>query len=187
MGHITTDIRDIYNTYFQEPYKIAPEFNAGNYNNYANQTTVKGDMVVADYNGINIYLPVKLVEVGGQILNIRCCTIKATSKRTIIRTAVPERVGTVKECYNTGDWSFALKGVLIGENNRYPDNKIEVLREIYESMAPVELYCPLVSLLVKSKRIAIESLEFGDLEGKSIKHQPFVMVCESDTVEDLYV
>lgn len=187
MGHLITDIQDIYNTYFQEPYRIAPKFNAADYSNYKNQATVKGDMVVEDYNGVNIFLPVKLVEVGGQILNIRCCTIKASSKRTIIRTPVPERVGVVKECYNIGDWSFALKGVLIGENNKYPDNKIEVLREIYESVAPVELHCPLVSLLVNSKRIVIESLEFGGLEGRSIRHQPFVMICESDTVEDLYV
>lgn len=186
MGHITTDIQDIYNTYFQEPYKIAPEFAAANYN-YANQTTVKGDMVVEDYNGINIFLPVKLVEVGGQVLNIRCATIKAVTKRTIIRTAVPERLGTVKECYDVSDWVFTIKGVLIGDNNKYPDNKISVLREIYTSNAPVELHNPLASLLTASKRIVIESLEFGDLEGKSIKHQPFVMVCESDTVEDLYV
>lgn len=188
MAHITTDIQDIYKTYWGQDFSINPIFNAGNYA-VAQQYTVKGDAVAQQWGGINIFLPVQFKELApnGQILNIRCCTIRATSKRTIVRTPVPERIGSVKEVCNIGDWVFTIKGVLMGEHGRYPDNKIYVLREIYESLHPIELHNPLCALLADSKRVIIESLEFGDLEGKHVKHQPFSLVCETDIIDDLYV
>ncbi|MEG2599695.1 MAG: DUF6046 domain-containing protein [Muribaculaceae bacterium] len=188
MAHITTNIQDIYTIYWGRDFSITPDMSAGNYAT-PQQITVKGDAISEMWRGKNIFLPVRFEELapGGQILNIRCCTIRATSKRTIVRTPVPERIGSVKEVCNIGDWVFTIKGVLLGDNDHYPDNKIHVLREIYESLNPIELHNPLRSLLTDSKRVIIESLDFEDLPGRHIKHQPFTMVCETDIIDNIYV
>lgn len=153
--------------------------------------TMLGEAIVADTAdayGREIFLPVEFFKNNTQFLTLKCCTVRITSKKTIVRTAVAERIGTVKEQFNTGDWEIEIKGVLIAENGQFPDDKILKLKELYETTDEVELYNALTGLFMQaSRRIAIISIEIPEVQGKNNRHRPFAMSCESDFVEHLIV
>ncbi len=181
---VIVNIRDLYKTYFQQPYFI-PKRKEG-------IKVVGGEAmsIVAnepDIYGHEIFLPVKLKFAGSE-QEFKCATIRVTGKKSIVKTAVAQRKGTVKEQFSVGDYEFTIKGVLIGEGNNFPEEKMKFLVDCYESDQPVELYNAVSDfVLQKNTRVSVESIEFPEVEGKSIRHRPFVMVCESDFVDTLTV
>ncbi|MFV0313257.1 MAG: DUF6046 domain-containing protein [Dysgonomonas sp.] len=195
MAHLITNLENIYTTYFQPPYKvndnrkalILPEYERLTPKDRAN-ITIKGIPLIEYYKGREVFLPVHLWMSNQDYLAIYCCTIRVTSKKTIIRTAVSERVGTIKEQFSVGDYIFTIKGVLIGEDGTFPDDKILKLKELYEATVAVELHNAYTELfMTASRRIAIESIEFPEVQGGSKHHKPFVLTCESDFVDSLIV
>lgn len=180
MAHLSTDLIELYKTYFQQPYcvsidRVEPVV----------KTTDFSQPLSEKYRGVEVFLPVCL-RAGEYEIAIPCATIRATSKKTIVRTVMSERQGTVKELFQAGDWEFTVKGVLIAENGAFPDQEILTLRHIYESTRQTELKNALSDLFLdNSRNVCISSLEFPEVEGKNIRHRPFVMVCESDFVTTL--
>jgi hypothetical protein len=152
--------------------------------------TVMGLKLVEYYKGREVFLPVHLWMSNTDYLYIPCCTVRVTSKKTIVRTAVSERSGTIKEQFSIGDYIFTIKGVLIGDDGTFPDDQILKMKTLYEATVPVELHNAMTELFFDgggSRRIAIESIEFPEKEGGSKHHRPFVMTCESDFVDILEV
>ncbi len=136
--------------------------------------------------GKDIWFPIKLVsdEIGE--LEIDICTIAVNLTKTIVRTAVSERRGTVKECFNIDDYKFTIRGFFVGKGRKFPEDEIEKLKKIFESNKPVELHGGYPELFLdKSCRIAIETLEFPEVQGKAYWIRPFSFTCETDYVEDL--
>lgn len=195
MAHLIVNIQDIYNTYFQKPYMVNDNRVAAILEEYGkiqskteNDKTVKGIELSKFVGGVEVFLPVQFWKSQQLFLEIHCCTIRITSKKTIVRTAVSERVGTIKEQFNIGDYIFTIKGVLIGKDRKFPDEKILQLKELYETTDSVELYNALTELFMTgSRRIAIESIEFPEVQGGSKHHRPFVLTCESDFVDTLEI
>ncbi len=192
MSWINRDILQLYNNYFQEPYKIPDEWvntqsaNAEVIEDYTNMGIRISSTDMEDYKGREIFLPIRLYVSDDLMIEIPCCTIRITSKKTIIRTAVSERIGTVKEQFNVGDYQFTIKGVLTGVDYKFPEDKIRKLKDIYESTQSVRLLNALVELFMPGfPNVSIESLEFPEQEGKHIRHRPFVMVCETDFIDTL--
>lgn len=181
MAHITTDLAELYRTYFQQPYCVT----ADNIPVADFVTKFEQPLVKPMPEGVEVFLPVSLTGSGHKV-DIDCATIRATSRKTIVRTAVAERLGTVKELYRTGDWEFTIKGVLIAANGLFPDEEIYALRQMYEIAAPVELDNALSDLFLdKSNNVCITSLEFPEVEGRNNRHRPFTLTCESDYITDL--
>lgn len=195
MAHLITNLENIYTTYFQPPYKVTdnresliPEEYGKIEQKPTNEKTIKGIELSKKVEGVEVFLPVQFWKSQQLYLEILCCTIRVTSKKTIVRTAVSERVGTIKEQFNVGDYIFTIKGVLIGDKRTFPDEKILKLKDIYETTDSVELYNAMTELFMSgSRRIAIESLEFPEVQGGSKHHRPFVLTCESDFVDSLIV
>ena len=194
MANVVVDIRSIYTSYFQAPYHIGkntPASEPAQYGNIPTKKTAQSTLIgspISETNsaGIEIFLPVTLWISEKENILIDCCTIRCTSKKTIIRTALSERIGSVREQFNVDDYQFTIKGVLIGKDRKFPDDQILKLKRIYESQKPVELRNAKAELLMeKTNRVAIDSLEFPEVEGKTIRHCPFVLVCESDFVDTL--
>ncbi|MDD4992155.1 MAG: DUF6046 domain-containing protein [Paludibacter sp.] len=211
MGHVSNDLLDVYNTYFQRPYHIAKSDSnnkeiAINYsipNEWKGMASDNG-AIMEDYSkhgikineirnlpghpsGIEVYLPVELTNAKGDYkLKIDCATIRVTFKNTIIRTALSERQGTVKRQFNTGDYIFTIKGVLIDKDRKLPETDILKLIKMSKNESPIYLNNAYAELFMTGEnRIAIESLEFPEQEGKHIRHRPFVMVCETDFINKL--
>lgn len=193
------DVRDIYNTYFQAPYKIDRIESETFQQSY---TINKAEKVQQDqiFSGIpvveksaltgrEVFLPVKLRnEDSDETLVIEAATIRVAYKNTIIRTPVSERQGTVKEQYAGGDYVFTIKGVLISKDGKMPDSEIWLLKEFAKNISRIYLDNALAELFMDAdNNVVIESLEFPEHEGKNIRHKPFVLVCESDLIQTLEV
>lgn len=177
---LLVDLKNIYNTYFQKPYFVEPCTEPAEVTSY-------GMPVKENILGREVFLPVTFI-CGGVRMTIACATIRVTGKKTIVKTVVAERKGTVKEQFSVGDYEFTIKGVLIGDGNNLPDTKMLFLKEIYESTKPVELHNAIADFFLdKSLYVSIESIEFPEVEGKSLRHRPFTLTCESDYVDTLKI
>ncbi len=194
MSSVSTDILQVYNTYFQKPYYvgksdttvvIAPYQVASKATELSNR--INGIDIREIINGVEVFLPVTLKN-DVHILKIPCATIRVTNKKTIIRTAVSERIGTIKEQFKIGDYIFTIKGVLISETRSFPTIEVQKLKALFESNTSVYLDNAYAEQFMQGEnRIAIESLEFPEQEGKHIRFRPFVLVCETDYVDSLEV
>ena len=195
MSNIVIDIRDIYRTYFAKPY-VVPKNNEWGSNigekylvdvGNRNDETTDGVWLSSKYRGIDVMMPIVLVS-GGKELHIPCATISCNRRNTIIRTAVAEREGTVKELFSAGDWVITIKGVLLGEDGRFPKEATERLIEISKNIEPLELWCGLTDMFMPgNNKVVVESLELPEIKGSSIRHRPFTMTLESDYVDTLIV
>lgn len=181
MSHFFKDLGELYRTYFQQPYNVQ----AGNVSDSLYVTKFSQPLKRETAEGVDVFLPVRLVS-EGRALDIPCATIRAVSKKTVVRTPVAARIGTVKELYHVGDWEFTIKGVLIAKNGIFPDDDILALRRIYESTGQVELENALSDLFLdESRNVCLTSLDFPAVEGRNNRHKPFVLTCESDFITSL--
>lgn len=181
MANIVTNILDLYKTYFQKPFYIEPKVEV-------NLSTSRFDASYKEnLKGVDVFLPIHLSNKDYKI-DIACATVRVQGEKTIVRTAVSERNGTVKEMFNIGDYKFSIKGLLIASDRSkvMPDDDMFTLRQLFESTSPVELKNALTDLFMDENRnIVINSLEFPDVEGKELRIRPFVMECETDSVTNL--
>lgn len=178
MAHLLTDIGDLYETYFAKPYYVDPK------GQVAKETSF-GMPLSERMLGMEVFLPVTLSS-QGVVLQIPCCTIRVTCSKTVVKTALSERVGTVKEQFSVGDYQFAVKGVLIAGNGfAFPDRQIYTLRQFFESTTPVTLSNTLADLFLDtSQYVCMTSLEFPETSG-DLKHRPFTFTAESDYIQSL--
>lgn len=136
--------------------------------------------------GQDIWFPVKFVNADIGEIEIENCTTAVNLSKTIIRTPVSERKGSVKECFNIDDYKFTIRGFLIGKGRKFPDEDIDKLRRLLESTQPVELHGGYPELFLdKSCRVAVETLEFPETQGQAHWIRPFTLTCETDYIEDL--
>ena len=141
------------------------------------------------YNDKEIWLPVKFTDLDasfkkGELL-LPYSVISISGKKTIVKTPLAERKGTVKELYNVDDYDISIKGFLIDEANRlWPESQIDDLKRIYENQLAVGLDNALTNIFLKDQgqRVVIETLDFPPVEGGRIHIRPFSMKLESDSV-----
>ena len=183
MGYISIDLMELYKKFHGNSYSVPVEW--GKIKNDAR--TINGQPIseVSKKLGVEVFLPIEFWVSENEKLKIDCCTIRVTSKKTILKTALSERKGTVKRVFNVGDYIFDIKGVLIGEKRQLPDDAIFMLKGIYESDQPVELHNALAEIFMPQCKVMIESIEFPEVEG-SLQFRPFRLTCESDTIDTLY-
>ncbi len=136
--------------------------------------------------GKDIWCPITFWLNTKEAIEIEACTIGVNLSKQIIKTAVSERKGTVKEQFNIDDYRFNIKGFLIGKNRFFPEDQIAALKTIFETNEPVYLKGGYPELFLESNaQVVITSLDFPEVEGKSPFIRPFSLMCESDYIEDL--
>lgn len=198
------DLQDLYKMYFNTtPYFIA---NKGTNKSLTQEIayseieknpnpkgTIQRSKGFLPFNKINAYG----CEVWGAIvlkvsdtlsIEIDACTVSINLSKIIIKTPVSERAGTIKECFSLDDYRFNIKGFLIDKNRRFPENQINMLKQIFESTDPVYLHGGYPELFLDAScRVAISNLDFPEVQGKSPWIRPFSLTCETDTIEDLII
>ena len=180
MAHIVTDLLELYKTYFQGPYVFEPKVTED----------ISGTRFDAPYKeqfrGRDVFLPIKLTN-GDYEVDVPCATMRVTGLKAVVRTAIAERIGTVKEMFNIGDYQFTIKGVLIAPTGKIaPDDDMYGLRQLFESTKPVQLINAISDLFMDSSRnVCITDIEFPEVEGKELRCRPFQLTCESDSVTNL--
>ena len=180
MPHIVTNLLELYRTYFQGSYVLEPK----------TELDIAGTRFDApykeQYRGREVFLPIRLVCDDIEV-NVPCATLRVTGQKTVVRTAVAERIGTVKEMYNVGDYQFMIKGVLIAPSSKIaPDDDMYHLRQLFETTKPVQLINAISDLFMdESRNVCITDIEFPEVEGKELRCRPFTLTCESDIVTNL--
>jgi hypothetical protein len=136
--------------------------------------------------GQAIWFPIALHKSNQLLIEIEACTIAVNLSKTIIRTAVSERKGTVKECFSIDDYKFTIKGFLLGKNRIVPEDQILLLKEWFETTEPIELHGGYPEIFLdESCRVAVGSLDFPEVQGKATYIRPFAMTLETDYIQDL--
>ena len=195
------DLNDLYQkTFGKQPYYVTPKGSETvltqdvKYSIQAQNPRRRGTIVNSKTNipynkigsyGQDIWFPISIKITNDLKIDIDACTVGVNLTKTIVRTAVSERKGTVKECFGIDDYKFNVKGFLIGTNRTFPDDQVVLLKSIFEDTKPVELHGGYVELFLdQSCRVAITQLDFPDVEGKAVNIRPFTMSLETDYIED---
>jgi hypothetical protein len=155
---------------------------------------LSGSQLKTEYLGKEIWLPVKFVglnagEFGASELLLPYATVKITGKKTIVKTPLAERKGTVKEVFNIDDYIINIKGFVIDDAKRtWPEKEISILKKLYELNEAVQLDNALTNIFLdKDTRVSIESIEWPEVEGGRKHIRPFSMTMESDSIFELEV
>lgn len=136
--------------------------------------------------GKAVWFPITFWKNNQQVIEIETCTVSVNLSKTVIKTAVSERKGTVKEIFGIDDYKFTIKGFLIDKRRIFPEDQILILKEIFETTDPVELHGGYPELFLdESCRVVITSLDFPEAQGKAVYMRPFTMTLESDFIQDL--
>lgn len=170
------------------PYKI-------NGANAEQLTTLNGSLIKEQVKGVDIWFPTRIYNAGDSepvipIAYLPYSVVRITGKKNIVKTPVLYRKGTVKEHYNTDDYSISIKGFLIGNNGRFPEAEVDNLKETYELNRSIRIDNAITNIFLtgtgieknEQQRIVIESLEFPEVEGGRINVKPFSMQLVSDFV-----
>src|SRR5688572_8763564 len=103
------------------------------------KTPAKSYVLSEKYMNREIWLPTRLAELNidgyeRSEFYLPYCAVKVSGKKTIVKTPLAERQGTVKELYSIDDYSISLKGFFIDHKNRlFPERDLDVLRQVFET------------------------------------------------------
>lgn len=175
------NLKDIYRTAFgyepPKPFEIEKAHQRQLY------TTGKGQALYeTDLFGREHFLPVSL---NGQLIPF--AVMSMTWKKTIVSTPMPERQGSVHEIISIDDYTFNIKGLLIDEDNRFPESEIIRMHDLFSINTNVAIRSALSAIVLKAEpRIIIKDIKWPATPG--IEHvKAFEMDCESDQIFTLEV
>lgn len=205
MTPTTADIIDItqlfQRTFGRKPYVINKEGEvsnepgeayqiSGRSNSADKEFTAKGSVVREQYLGVEILLPVRFYLNQLPLMYLPYCVVNIHGKKTIVKTPMVQRKGTVKEQYNIDDYSIGIKGFLIGRDRKFPEAEINNLRQLFEAQTAVQIDNALTNIFLtdpalssdEQRRVVIEDFDLPEVQGGREYVRPFTMQLESDSV-----
>lgn len=196
MSFILYDLDQLYaQTWGRRPYRIegSNDLTDGQIN------SDKGNLLKTEFEGKEVWLPVEFQELdsnlfeGGKFL-FPYSTIRISGKKTIVKTPLAERGGTVKEYYSLDDYSIKIQGFLIDSQNRlWPESEMVKLKTLWTQNTALVIDNALTNIFLgrpddsDNNRVVIESIDFPEMESRKMHIRPFSMTLESDSVFDLNV
>lgn len=105
-------------------------------------------------------------------------TVEVIFQKNIVKTPLRGGRGEFKELIGSSDAKIRIRGILIGEDMKRPEQGIRQLYEIERVPKELAVVCNYLSWLDISY-LVIESLTFPDLKGQP-SMQPFELQCSSD-------
>ena len=189
MSALTFDLDQLYeSTFGTKPYRINESANG---NKYSRGTA---SVLSEPYLNKEIWLPTRFAEINikdykASEFFLPYSVIKISGKKTIVKTAMAERQGTVKELYSTDDYAISLKGFFIDDKNRiWPEEELTAFKRLFELQTAVVLENALTNVfLEKGQKVVIESFELPEVEGGRKHVRPFSIELESDSIFTLEV
>jgi hypothetical protein len=136
----------------------------------------------SDLLGREFFMP---ITIGGILIPFAVVGLRA--KKTIVSTAMVERRGTVKELINVDDYEINIKGIVIEDDNLFPEAAIRELQELFLLNNSLDIRCPLTDIFLEGDdKVVIKEMNWPQVAG--VEHaRPFEMVLESDLVFTLEV
>lgn len=200
MAEFKVNIQDLFRKSFgQKPYVTTPDgvvdVNDFKVNNAFTQKslTPRGSTIYDKHKQNDVFLPIYFRgldydEFGTDSVLLPYASLSIQSKKTIIKTPLVERGGTVKEQYSIDDYSISIKGIVIDLDTLvFPEAELLLLKKLYETQKPIFLDNAVSNIFLKEdRRVIIEDLDIP--ETPSEKHYfSFTMKLESDVVFKLDV
>lgn len=139
-------------------------------------------MYANDALGREFFLPVWI-----DGLLIPFAVVSVTEKKTIVSTAMPERGGSVKELISVDDYLFNIKGIVVANDNGWPEAAIIGLHEKFLKNESLVMRSALTDIFLKGPaehKVAIKELKWPEVTGIE-NAKPFEMDVESDMIFNL--
>lgn len=197
MSTISFDLEKLYQQVFGgKPYQIPPDIkkNPKEEPNIIQRTQNKSYVLLEKYLNREIWLPTRLAELNiddpkRSEFYLPYCAVKISGKKTIVKTPLAERQGTVKELYSIDDYSINLKGFFIDNKNRlFPEDDIDVLRQVFEMKHSFAIDNALINIMLgREVKVVMESFELPEVEGGRKHVRPYNIQLESDSIFTLEV
>lgn len=125
------------------------------------QSTNKIDYFAKGLYGRPYFMPVKLGDV-----ELPNPVIRITNKKTIVETAMVGRTGTVKELISLEDYRINIKGIIIMEDNSYPEADIRKLHELYKQNTSFPISSALTDIfLTDDNKVVITDITWPEITG----------------------
>lgn len=183
MSFVIKDLQRLYEYQFGgRPYVV--QESAPNVSEFSGSS-----LTAQDAFGKEVWLPIKFINLDSEKFNgatelmLPYSVIKMSSKKTIVKTALSERQGTVKELFNIDDWQITVKGFVIAQNRVWPEEELIMLRTLNALTEAVELDNALSNIFLdKGTRVVIEDLELPEVQGGRKHIRPFSFKIESDSI-----
>jgi hypothetical protein len=125
------------------------------------QSTSKAEYFAKGLYGRSYFMPVRL----GEVI-LPNPVIRVTNKKTIVETAMVSRIGTVKELIGQEDYRINIKGIIIMENNSYPEADIKKIHALYEQNIGFPISSPLTDIfLSEDNKVIITDITWPEITG----------------------
>jgi hypothetical protein len=107
------------------------------------------------------FMPVKLGDV-----ELPNPVIRITNKKTIVETAMVGRTGTVKELISLEDYKIKIKGIIIMEDNSYPEADIRKLHDLYKQNTSFPISSALTDIfLTDDNKVVVTNITWPEMTG----------------------
>lgn len=153
---------------------------------YPNELGQRGSKYVGKnpLTGLEYYMPVKL---GG--LELHHPVVRMQCRKTIISTPLVERQGTVKELINIDDWDINIKGIILLKEDRYPEDEIIALRDLWNRNEALPIECPITDIFLDIPGqgfadVVIKNITFPEVRGV-MNARAYEISLESDSIFSL--
>jgi hypothetical protein len=190
------DLAELYENIFRKPYHIdgfsksdIKEDMLGSIRSESGKSLLKVKHLNKD-----IWMPTRFFELdkskftNGELF-LPYATVNIANKKSIVRTSIAERKGTVKELYSMDDYTIIMNGFLLDDKyQQFPEAEILAFKKLYELNEAVKLDNALINLFLdKDAKVMLEEFEFVEVKGGKQKYQPFTLRISSDSVFTLEV
>ena len=103
--------------------------------------------------------------------------ISVSLRKHIVKTPVSGRQGSVKELIGAEDYLITMQGVLYSQDGNYPEEQVQILKELSDKNEPLKIENRLTDIL-EIDTVVIESLDFATTDKVNV--QPFTLKLISD-------
>lgn len=140
----------------------------------------------SDLMGRQVFCPVT-IEFNGVDYEFPFCVIGITRSKTVVMTEMTELNGTVKEIISNKDFDIDIKGFLIGDYDQFPDDKLQMLNNVFEYNQTVRLKSAFSDIFLHANdNVLILKMDVPP-KPKVIGVRDFSLTMVSDGIFTLYV
>lgn len=138
----------------------------------------------SDLLGREFFLPVRI---NGMLIPF--AVISMTWKKVIVSTQMPERSGSVHEVISTDDYTFNIKGLLVNEDDQFPEQDVIDMHNLFKINTSVSLRSALSDIVLSGEfdhRVIIKEMKWPASAG--VEHvKAFEIDVESDQIFELII
>lgn len=210
MSSVIFEMQQLYQRYFGKPPVVIEQqrdysdkggtLQLSQPNNYNGnlETSKLGSRLSYKYQGIDIWLPIKLLglpsDIGDNgVLELPYCTLRIQGSNDLVKTPMNLRRGTVKELFSMNDYEISIKGFFIDKESRsFPEDDIVNLKKVHEqgksflidnAISNIFLGNPgLDPLSDNVDQVVITKFELPEVSGGRKSMRPFTMELLSDSI-----